>query len=171
MKKLKLQSKIQKQNIGNAGEYYIASILSAHNFIATITLGRAERYDILAVNPNGKSLKFSVKTGYLTSVKTFPLSEKDEQGGTKNFYYVFIRLNEFKKEPDFWIIPSKRVNYILKKSEELYRKIPGRNGQMRKSTNLRILPLESSIGYKKYYPNNWTEELEKYYNNIKQLIK
>jgi hypothetical protein len=42
----------QKQNVGNAGEYYIASRLSAFNFIATITLGRAEKYDILALSPS-----------------------------------------------------------------------------------------------------------------------
>jgi len=29
----------------------MAARLSAENFIATITLGRAERYDILAVSP------------------------------------------------------------------------------------------------------------------------
>ncbi len=36
---------MQKQNIGNSGEYYIASRLSALDFIATITLGRAEKYE------------------------------------------------------------------------------------------------------------------------------
>ena len=37
-------NKVQKQNVGNAGEYYIAARLSALNFTATITLGRAEKY-------------------------------------------------------------------------------------------------------------------------------
>ena len=45
-------NQIQKQNIGNAGEYYIAALLSALNFTTTLTLGRAERYDILAVAPD-----------------------------------------------------------------------------------------------------------------------
>ncbi len=162
---------IQKQNIGNAGEYYIASRLSAENFIATITLGRAERYDILAVNPNGKTFKLSVKTGFLSNIKGFPLSEKDESGAADDFYYVFIKLNEFKTKPDFWIIPSARVNKILKESEEKYRNTPGKKGQKRKGTTLRILPLEISEFYKNLYPKNWTEELKKYYKNINQLKK
>ena len=45
-------SKVQKQNVGNAGEYYIAARLSVLNFVTTITLGRAEKYDKLALSPN-----------------------------------------------------------------------------------------------------------------------
>ncbi|MCX6745731.1 MAG: hypothetical protein NTX00_01805 [Candidatus Parcubacteria bacterium] len=163
--------KIQKQNIGNAGEYYLASRLSAENFIATITLGRAERYDILAVNPRGKTIKISVKTGYLSTVKGFPLSEKDEVGASSDFFYCFIKLNEFKSEPDFWIIPSERVNKVLKKSEELYRNMPGRRGQKRKGSILRIIPLVSTDFYRRLYPEKWEEELNGYYKNIEQLMK
>jgi hypothetical protein len=79
------ENKIGKQNIGNAGEYYIAARLSAENFITTITLGRAEKYDILAVNPLGKTIKISVKTRY-KEVDRFPLSKKDETGGSDDFY-------------------------------------------------------------------------------------
>ena len=39
--------KVAKQNIGNAGEYYIAYLLSASNCIVTVTLGRAEGFDLL----------------------------------------------------------------------------------------------------------------------------
>ncbi len=35
-----------KQNIGNSGEYFIAYKLSCLDFTVTITLGRAEKYDI-----------------------------------------------------------------------------------------------------------------------------
>ena len=51
-----------KNNVWNAWEYYMAARLSAENFIATITLGRAERYDILAVSPKWRTVKISVKT-------------------------------------------------------------------------------------------------------------
>lgn len=111
---------MQKQNIGNAGEYYLAARLSAEDFIVTITLGRAEKYDILAVNPKSKSIKISVKTMYSQDVQRFPLSRKDEEGGSDDFYYAFLQLNEFKSEPDFWLIPSKRVNKILKDSSNIY---------------------------------------------------
>jgi hypothetical protein len=161
---------MQKQNIGNAGEYYMAARLSSENFIATITLGRAERYDIIAINPNGKTIKLSVKTRYLTGAIDFPLSEKDELDGADDFFYAFVRLNEFKTEPEFWIIPSKRVNEILVESEKLYRSIPGKRGQVRKGTSLRILPLITSNFYRSLYPKDWEKELENYYMNL-ELIK
>ena len=95
--------KAQKQNVGNAGEYYIAARLSALNFTATITLGRAEKYDILALSPNGRLIKISVKATQVESATDFSLSAKDEEGATEDFYYAFVKLNGFVKEPDFWI--------------------------------------------------------------------
>ena len=103
---------MQKQNIGNAGEYYVASRLSALDFTATITLGRAEKYDILALSPDGKLSKISVKTTYLNSAHSFTLSQKDDSGQSKDFFYIFVRLNEFETEPDFWVIPS-NLCYIM----------------------------------------------------------
>jgi hypothetical protein len=40
------EDKMQKQNIGNAGEYYLAARLSAEDFTVTITLGRAGKNTI-----------------------------------------------------------------------------------------------------------------------------
>lgn len=57
MSESKLMRKLQKQNVGNAGEYLIASRLSALDYTVTITLGRAEKYDILALSPKGKLIK------------------------------------------------------------------------------------------------------------------
>jgi len=161
--------KNSKQNIGNAGEYYIASRLSAENFIATITLGRAEKYDILAINPLEKTIKLSVKTGYLKSVTEFPLSQKDEEGGSEDFYYAFVKLNEFEIEPEFWVIPSLIVNKILADSDRIYSSTPGRKGQARKSTSLRIMPVVVSKYNESFYPKTWENDLKKYYKNIKQL--
>jgi len=158
-------SNIQKQNIGNAGEYYIASRLSAENFIVTITLGRAEKYDILAVNPNHKTLKISVKTRFLNNVDKFQLSEKDEIGGLDDFYYAFIKLNEFKSEPDFWIIPSKRVNEVLYNSHRKWLSINPKN----KDNPMRNLWIEKTKTSEELYPKNWWEELKKYCKNIEQL--
>lgn len=162
--------KNSKQNIGNAGEYYIASRLSADNFIATITLGRAERYDILAINPKGKTIKISVKSRFNLSIQRFPLSNKDEEGGSDDFYYAFVRLNEFKKEPDFWIVPSKVVNKILFESSNIYfNKKLRRDGKKHKDVGLRNFWIEMTKTSKELYPENWENILKKYYKNIKQL--
>jgi len=126
--------KIQKQNVGNAGEYYIAARLSALDFVVTITLGRAEKYDLLTLSPKGKLIKISVKTTQIEDAKDFPLSAKDEHGAADDFYYALVKLNGFKKEPDFWVIPSTVVCPLIKSSDEIYMKTPGK-----KITNIKAL--------------------------------
>ena len=160
---------IQKQNVGNAGEYYIASRLSAEDFIVTVTLGRAEEYDILAISPNGGVVKMSVKTTQLENAHDFPLSQKDENGETDDFYYAFVKLNNFSKEPDFWIIPSKVVCPLIRESHKKWGITPGRNNRAHKVSGLRLLPIELRGSQKIYYPAEWENEVKKYYKNIAQL--
>jgi len=42
----------------------------------------------LAINPKGRPIKISVKSGYRSDIQKFPLSEKDEKGATDDFYYA-----------------------------------------------------------------------------------
>jgi len=164
------KNKTQKQNIGNAGEYYIASRLSSNNFIATITLGRTEKYDILALSPSGRFSKISVKTKQLESTNDFILSGKDEKGQLKDFYYAFVRLNEFRKNPDFWIIPSDIVCPLLKESHNKWKNARGKNNKKHGISNVRRLPIKLKGGDKLYYPKNWEIKMKKYYKNLSQLI-
>lgn len=161
---------VSKQNIGNSGEYYIASRLSAENFIVTITLGRAEKYDIICVSPFNATYKISVKTRY-SKTNGFPLSVKDENGGADDFYYAFVILNEFEREPDFWIVPSNRVNEILRKSAAIYfNEKYQKNGNPHNDVGLRKFSLELNKTSRDLYPVDWEEELEGYYKNLKQLV-
>lgn len=160
----------QKQNVGNAGEYYIASRLSALDFTATITLGRAEKYDILAISPTGRIVKISVKTTQRNNAKDFPLSAKDENGASKDFYYILVKLNDFEKEPDFWVIPSKVVCPVLFNEHKHWVENPGINGNQRQDNSMRLLPIELTRGARVRYPKNWEQQISKYYKNLKQLL-
>ena len=163
--------KIQKQNVGNAGEYYIASRLSALDYTVTITLGRAEKYDILALGPKGNLIKISVKTTQDDKAKSFTLSIKDEEGQSDDFYYAFVKLNVFKAEPDFWIIPSKILCPVIKNAHKKWENTPSRDGGKHSSDNkMRRLPIELAGGDKTYYPETWPQELKKYYKNLEQLL-
>jgi len=164
------EQKIQKQNVGNAGEYYVASRLSALNFVVTITLGRTEKYDILALSPNGRLIKMSIKTSQVENAKDFPLSVKDESGEANDFYYSFVRLNKFIKEPDFWIVPSKVVCPLIKKAHAKWQITPGKNNKKHGISSVRIFPIEVSMGQIIFYPSNWDEEVKKYHNNLEQLL-
>jgi len=156
--------KIQKQNVGNAGEYYIAARLSALDFTATLTLGRAEKYDILALSPTGRIVKISVKATQRDGAKDFPLSNKDEEGASDDFFYVFVKLNKFVKEPDFWVIPSKVVNLLVSGSHKRFL------DRGNKDNSVRLLPITLTKGARLLFPETWEEEVSKYYKNLKQLL-
>ncbi len=163
------KQKIQKQNVGNSGEYYIASRLSALDFTVTITLGRAEKFDILALSPKGKVIKISVKATQRDNATSFPLSKKDEVGASDDYYYAFVILNNFIKEPDVWIIPSKVVCPLIKSSHEIYLKNPGVRGQKVNDSPMRKLPIKLVDRHKLRYPG-WEKEIDKYYKNFNQLL-
>ncbi len=164
------KEKIQKQNVGNAGEYYIAARLSALNFTATITLGRAEKYDILALSPSGRLVKISVKATQKINATGFPLSVKDEAGSAEDFYYAFVKLNDFKTEPDLWIIPSKVLCPLIKEAHKKWQNTPGRNNRPHGESNVRWLPIVLKGKDKLYYPAGWEDEITKYYKNLEQLL-
>jgi hypothetical protein len=164
------EQKLQKQNVGNAGEYYIASRLSALNFVATITLGRAEKYDILSLSPSGRLVKLSVKTTQLKNTNGFPLSIKDEGGQSDDFYYAFVRLNGFEKEPDFWIIPSKVVCPLIKIAHKKWEDTPGKNDKKHGISAIRWLPTIIKGSDEKYYQKEWGDEIGQYYKNLEQLL-
>lgn len=119
--KLNIPQKTQKQNIGNAGEHYIASILSCMDFVVSITDGRNPEFDLFVMNKNNKTIKISVKALKRFREKKdfrFPLNKKNENLIADDLFYCFIGLNEFKKEPDFWIIPSKIVAKHIQNSHQ-----------------------------------------------------
>jgi hypothetical protein len=160
---------VQKQNVGNAGEYYVAALLSAMDFTATITLGRAERYDILAVSPQGKSFKFSVKARLSKEITAFTLSEKDERGPENDLFYVFVRLHEFKEVPDYWVVPSKIVSRVIADSHQRWLKASGRDGTPHNNTTIRKFPIEIKGADEKYYGHDWTKNVAQYRNNFNAL--
>lgn len=162
-----MKERTGKQNVGNAGEYYIAARLSAENFIVTITLGRAEKYDIIAVSPDDKTIKISVKTRLEKKEKRFPLSKKDEMYSSTDCFYAFVRLNEFRTEPDFWIIPSIRVAEVLAHSSNIYfKEKKQKNGEDHNDVGIRNLWIESNKTSHDLFPNNWFEELLGYSKNF-----
>lgn len=158
--------RISSQNIGNSGEYYLASVLSAKNFVVTVTLGRNEVYDLLAVNPKGNAVKISVKAKNQKKENSFILGRGDENRSDDDLFYALVRLNEFKEEPDFWILPSKVVAKLLKSSHAKWLETPGRNGRRHSDSNrMRMFWVTNGP----FYPKEWAEEIKKYHKNIKIL--
>jgi hypothetical protein len=156
---------VSKQNIGNAGEYFIAYLLSAKDCIVTVTLGRNEGFDLLLVNPKNKTFKISVKTT-LYNEKSLLITEKAEEVKDPDFYYAFIRLNNFNKLPDYWIVPSKIVANVINYYHQKYIKTLKKDGTPRKNLKMRKFFLVND----KNYPPNWVTTLDQYKNNIDLLL-
>ena len=152
--------KPQGQNIGNSGEFYVAYLLSALDYVVTITLGRNEGYDLIAVAPSEETYKISVKTMYARNQKKFPLNKKDESPKGKDIY-AFVKLNEFQEQPDYWILPAEVVSAVVAKSHQLYLEDVDRKGRQHKDNSIRNFLLTDH----KYYPSGWSAIVQRYYKN------
>lgn len=151
--------RVTNQNKGNAGEYYIAYKLSENNFVVSVTLGRNEGYDLIAVSPKGRKVLISVKA---STNMTFHLGKKDEDIKDKDFYYAFVNLKKEFLEPEFWIIPSEIVSEIITKNHKKYENTLKKNGTKHKDTDMRNFVMLGN----KYYTPGILEPLEKYHNNL-----
>ncbi|MDQ5912198.1 MAG: hypothetical protein QG568_413 [Patescibacteria group bacterium] len=154
--------KPDKNNIGNAGEYYVASKLSAMDCIVTVTLGRAEAFDLLIVTKNGKGshYKVSVKTAWSATAGSFVLNEKAELINSPDLFYAFVKINENVSSPEVWVIPSSFVASVVKKSHQNY--IESGHNQ----NSLRGFPIAKPRGsYDKYYDFVDFNKIDKYKGN------
>jgi len=122
---------------GVAGEYYVAAALTAQGYIASITMRNTKGVDILCSNEDAsKSVAIQVKTR-TTSPREWMLNEKSEDYYADNLFYVFVSLNNLKKSPDFFIVPSKDVAKYTKETHQTWLETPGRKGQAHNTTALR----------------------------------
>ena len=127
-------NKIDKNSVGVAGEHLVAAELSLNGLIATLTSKNTKEYDILVFNPiKNKHFKIQVKTTIGNS-RSWPLSEKNENIISNDFYYVFVYIKE---EKEYFIVPSKDVSEYISKSHKNWLKKPGRKGQKHKNIALR----------------------------------
>jgi Holliday junction resolvase len=156
------KNKLDNNNIGNAGEYYIASILSSKGFIATITLGRAEAYDIIAINPKGNTIKIQVKTSWYNT-NSFMLSYKDVKEKNSNDYYAFVTLKQNKETWDYFVVPADIVSKFINESHNNWLKTLGKKGQKHNDNPLRKFEIKPNIYSPKWFDENF---MLKYKNNI-----
>jgi hypothetical protein len=140
-------SKIDKNSIGVAGEHLVAAELSLNGLIATLTSKNTKEYDILVFNPSkNKHFKVQVKTTFGNN-RSWPLSKKNENIISNDFYYVFVFINDVK---EYYVVPSKNVSDYISKSHKSWLKKPGKKGQKHKNITLRKFDNTDEK-----YKNNW----------------
>jgi hypothetical protein len=122
---------------GVSGEYFVAAELSKRGYIASITLRNTKGVDVLCSNSEAsKTVGIQVKTNS-GSNRSWILNQKAEDYFADNLFYVFVNLNENKKHPDFFIVPSKIVAQYCKEGHSNWLNTPGKKGQKHKDNPVR----------------------------------
>ncbi|MCK9209055.1 MAG: hypothetical protein M0P66_18230 [Salinivirgaceae bacterium] len=151
----------KKSNIvGVSGEYFVAAELSQRGIVATLTLKNTPYIDLLATNlEKGKVVNIQVKTMSIHNNAGWHLGEKDEKPSKiKNHYYVLVNLKGVGIQPEYIIIPQKKLSEFLRKDHSDYLKGKKRDGSDRKNTNMRIFDPNRRVGPREFaskYINNW----------------
>jgi len=156
---------ISKNDVGIAGEFYIAHVLAKHGFKVNVSLGRTEGFDLFVKNPNGTNITVSVKTRYSSKAKDIIMSKKAETMIDESLFYAFVRLNAPDAVPEFWIVPSNVVAKVIKTSYKIWKDTPRKDGKPHGDTDMRTIELRASP----LFPKNWVEQLELFKGNIESL--
>ena len=124
-------------NIGNAGEYFVAGELERRGFTVALPMSNVKDFDILAIDRDThKQIAIQVKTTWYKQ-KKWTLSKKNENLIGDDIFYIFVSLNEL-DTPEYHIVPSKIVANTIKESHNKWLETPGKKGQKRNDTNIRV---------------------------------
>lgn len=136
-------------NIGNAGEYFVAGELERRGFTVALPMSNVKDFDILAIDRDThKQIAIQVKTtGY--KQKKWTLSKKNENLIGDDIFYIFVSLNEL-DTPEYHIVPSKIVTNTIKESHNKWLETPGKKGQKRNDTNIRVFLDKEDLFFDKW---------------------
>ena len=131
-----MEKKISSILVGVSGEYFVAAELSRRGYIASITLRNTMGIDIVASSESGdKSANIQVKTK--SKGKGWLLSKKAEDIKDENIFYVFVNLNPILRNPEYHIVPSKKLAKKVKEGHQRWLDTPGKKGQKHNDNNMR----------------------------------
>lgn len=135
---------------GVAGEYFVAAELSKRGYIASITLRNTKGIDIVCSNQEAtKTVSIQVKTTR-ESARTWILDKKAENYRAKNLFYVFVTLNNGKRHPDYFVVPSEIVAKFTSANHKRWLNAPNKSGGKHKDTSMRKFHDENGK-----YLNKW----------------
>jgi len=121
---------------GVAGEYFVAGELSRRGFIASVTLGNAQGFDILATKPDGTNIVgLQVKTNQ-HSLRKWPVSYKVESSARSDLYFVFVNLNGI-NQPSYHIVLSAVVAEHCRTNHATWLATLGKGGRPHKDNPIR----------------------------------
>ncbi len=132
------------QTTGAAGTFYVAGELAQRGWNASLTMGNAERTDLVAQLPDGSRLAaIQVKTRKSGSFQLGSRSESWAPG--ENEWFVLCSLKDPDERPDFYVIPRLQIAAFIFVGYRAWLAAPGKRGQKRNATAMRtVQPAELS---------------------------
>lgn len=138
------------ESIGIAGELFVAAELTRQGFVASLTGKNTKAIDILASNKDGsRSVAIQVKTCDNSKENRWKMSVSSEKVFSDNLFYVLVNIKGTQM-PDYFIVPSKVVAERIKSDYEQWISTPGKKGQQRNETTMRIFTFNDDIPENKY---------------------
>ena len=118
--------------IGNAGEYYVMAELLKRGIIAALTPRNAPSFDILATKGN-RTVRIRVKTKS-QEYSIWQYSVKKDGSIFRNLskdgdFTVLVDLAMATKDLKFYIVPTCRIDVLLKEDFEEWVSTPGKNNR------------------------------------------
>ena len=146
-------------SVGIAGEFFVAAELTRQGYVASLTSKNTKAIDILASNKDGsKSVAIQVKTCDNKKENRWKMSASSEKVFSDNLYFVLININmegENKERlPRYFIVPSKIVADKIASDYKKWLNTPGKKGQKRNPTTMRVFTFEDTLCADDYY-NAW----------------
>lgn len=140
---------MNKVNIGNSGEYFVAGELERRGFSVAVPMSNTKEFDILTINmKNKKQYAVQVKTT-TKNKKKWILKKENEHLIGDNIIYVFVYLNNL-SAPKYYIVPSKIVAETIIINHQVWLNTLGRNEKPHKDSNMRKFEI-----YDDKFLNNW----------------
>jgi len=104
--------KRSSKNAGDAGEYYIAYMLSRLGISAALTTSGSSAVDIIATINGSKSISIQVKGSWARSQPRQWMVGKHMPTISPDYFYVFCNMSEDianKSAPEVFVVPSEIV--------------------------------------------------------------
>ena len=145
----KMVNKHNKNQRGNASQFFVAGELCRRDLIAVVTMGNTPNTDILCSNHEGtKFVHIQVKT-FLPGNNTVMVGKKSEKNYGKNFIWVLggIPHADSDKNFEYFIIPSPVLAKKVSEAHHLWLSDSRKDGGKRRDSAVRTVHFPPKTNY------------------------
>lgn len=149
-------TKISKNLVGVAGEYYVCAELCRRGILALVTPKNNPLYDIVAANPLGsRSVSIQVKTMSLQNKQGWRLNKEIcIKQDNPNLFVVLVKLNDDGTN-DYYVYRHDDLSDRVSSLYSDYMTKPKRDGSLRKDVDFRWFDLKNFTDEDRSNRNNW----------------